>query len=106
MKQQGVTLVCENCTCMAAEADGAFKVRVPVRSGETGATATLRCLISADRHFIDIVDWELEQGTPEASDALRREVATLLLTIAEKRVCGNTGICPVQVVRMVEHAKT
>jgi hypothetical protein len=105
MEKPGVTLFCERCTCTSADNDGAFEVRVPVRSGETGAMATLRCRISPQRHCIDLIHWEPERGTPESSDALRREVSTLLAKIAEKRVCGNARFCPAQVVSMVEHGR-
>jgi hypothetical protein len=103
MKQQGVTVCCEDCTCTSTEGNGAFNVRVPVRAGGTEAMATLRCLILPERHCIDLVGWELAQGTPEASDVLRHKVSTLLGTIAEKRVCGSARVCPAQVISMVEH---
>lgn len=102
MEKHGVTIFCEHCQYLSADPGGGFSVSVPVSAGYASGTAVVRCCISAGRHDLELVGWETQQGSAESSESLRREVSQVLQTLAAKRVCGDSRICPAQVAALVE----
>lgn len=104
----GVEVCCQNCHCVAMDEAGGFDIDVPVELGAAGhgGVARLHCSVSAEQHRIEFVDWvgDVPQQ-PQLSEEESQRVAEMLDYVAEKRICGNSRVCPSEVVRIVEGRK-
>lgn len=105
LSKYGVKVSCEDCRCVFHDGSSTFDVTVPVTVGERGVsgTARLHCIVSAEHHEVELVqllDAELRDIQP--SPEVREQVSAALDFVAEHRICGNSRICPPDVVRIVE----
>ncbi|MDJ0741448.1 MAG: hypothetical protein QNJ91_17185 [Gammaproteobacteria bacterium] len=104
LSKHGVVVTCEHCRFVAEDRHGGFEVIVPLhdtRSGTAGS-ATLQCRVERERHAVELARWVDAAGRPARvpDDAATRARAALAY-VAERRVCGNRGLCPPQVVDVV-----
>lgn len=103
--KHGVRVDCEQCQCVHSDDCGGFDVTVPVTlaEGGTAGTARLHCVVSADCHRVELMEWrdgDLHPGEPP--EEARRRLDAALDFVAAQRLCGNSRLCPAAVVRVVQ----
>ena len=105
LKKGGVTIFCEGCQYVAMDAQGGFEVSVPVATAgaDIAGTAKLRCVVGPDCHEIELVEWSGHDGLPvETLEEVRQRIRGALNFVAERGICGNSHICPGEVIRIVK----
>lgn len=105
LTNHSINIDCKHCKCDAVNADNSIDVEVPISelNKDRAGTAILHCVISAQSHQVELKRWTDEDGHDviPTEDIQERLLKTLNL-VASKRVCGNSHICPSEVVRFVE----
>jgi len=105
LRKHGVEILCEQCMFVRGDSSGDFEIAVPVslNGARMAGTAKLHCVISGDRHQIELT--ELRDATLRAvqpSPEVMEKVSAALESVARHRICGNRHICPPNVVWIVE----
>ena len=104
-KSHGIIVDCKNCKYVSDNENGDFDVAVPIKDKKTGiaGSAKLRCTIYDKHHSIELKSWQDANHHPiHASAKLLRRVTATLGAFADHLVCGNSNICPSEVVQIVE----
>lgn len=107
IRSGGVRIACGNCSYVAMDERGGFEVEVPVATddGNLAGTARLRCIISPDRHDVELAGWEGAARLPDdTAEDVRRRVADALEFVAQRKICGSLRICPAAVVKAVSES--
>ena len=105
LQKNGIMVDCAHCSCASSDASGCFDVVVPISDAETGiiGNAKLHCVISAESHGVELVEWQGVGNCPDESmQGIRDRLLTALDFVADQRICGNSRICPAEVVRIVK----
>ncbi len=105
LKKHGITVECAHCQYTSSDDRGAFYITVPIIDSETGVSgpAKLRCIVSAKRHAVELLEWsDFSHHPTESVDSLQQRVLATLGFVADRQVCGNRNICPAEVIRIVE----
>ena len=105
LNKHGVVVCCEQCRCISNDDQGGFDVRVPITAsdGNVGGIARLRCTVTPACHHVELMAWDGSDTHPiEVTEEVRQRVSAALDFVAEKRICGNSEVCPAEVVRLVE----
>lgn len=105
IRKQGIQVACEKCELIRGDGQGGFEITVPMKVEGTAIDgyARLHWAVVDGCHQIQLLEWQGGDHQPLAiADDQRRRIAEALDAIAEQRVCGNTKICPLEVVRIVE----
>ena len=104
LNKYGISVECENCTCVRKSAANGFNIDVPVRDRATGfcGNARIHCSVSADGHAVELADWQTsgaDQSDP--SEEMQERVSAILDYVAEHHICGNRNICPAEVAEFI-----
>ena len=78
---------------------------MPLEDIDTGVAgiARLHCVISLNDHRVELTDWQDVDAQPiKAPEAMKQRLEQALAFIEEHRVCGNTKLCPADVIRIVQ----
>lgn len=105
IKKQGIMVACERCELVRSDGSGGFEITVPMKIEEASIDgfAKLHWAVVDGCHQIRLLEWSGNSRQPdEISDEHRKRISEALDAIAEQRVCGNTRICPLEVVRIVK----
>jgi hypothetical protein len=105
LKKHGITVECAHCKYTSSDDRGAFDITVPIIDSETGVSgpAKLRCIVSAKRHAVELLEWsDFNHHPTESIESLQQRVSATLGFVADRQVCGNRNICPAEVIRIVE----
>ena len=105
LKKSGISIDCAHCECINNADNGGFDVQVPLSDDDSGiaGTARLHCEISPQHHQVEIIDWQDADSKPiDASAVLKQRLDIMLEFIEEHRVCGNSKVCPDEVIHSVQ----
>lgn len=105
LRKCGVELFCEGCQYVRGDQDGGFEITVPVAVGEGGPTGTARlhCVVSGERHRVELIELlGAESRAVHPSPGELEQMSAVLDFVGRHRVCGNQRICPPDVVRVVK----
>lgn len=107
IKKHGISICCEECLYAGSDEQGHFELVVPVSDSETGAAgaARLNCTVSPQSHRVELGEWQdVNDRAEDLSESSQQRLSALLGFVAERRVCGNADICPLEIVKIVERA--
>ncbi|MDP2823940.1 MAG: hypothetical protein Q8O52_14845 [Sulfuritalea sp.] len=105
LQKNGVKISCEDCKSVAGDGRGGFDVTVPLSAAAIGVAGTARfhCVVTPERHEVELVGWTNDDRlSPETLEKVRQGVSDTLRFVAERRICGNHHVCPVEVIRIVK----
>lgn len=105
LKKNDIEVDCKHCKFSSSNDAGDFEVTVPIRDLESGISgqASLVCKVSSNSHYLKLGRWtdEFDQAI-QASENIQQRLYDALDYVAEKKVCGNQGICPSDVMEFVK----
>ena len=105
LKKENVIINCDQCLCIKNGQDGSFCVSVPVHDEVTGLSgkASIQCSVSPDSHQVTLENWQDHNKQQIHADRdLRQRVLSAMRMVEKRKVCGNSNICPSEVVQIVE----
>ena len=105
LTKHGVNVECGHCKCDSINGDGSFDVKVPVYDSNKGiaGSAILRCVISSKHHQIELKKWaDNDNHSISSLEDIQESLSETLNFVADKKICGNSHICPSQVVQFVD----
>lgn len=104
LMKEKVRLDCESCRyCGDCGADS-FQLEVPIEDQLTGlkGNALIQCEVSDFGHRVTLVHFRDPAGNALVlNEDQNQRLGRLLHLIAEKKICGNEGLCPREVVERV-----
>lgn len=105
LKQYDIIVDCKHCVYSSSDGRGVFDITVPIIDSDTGISgpARLRCIVSPERHTIELQEWhDINHQPVQSVDKLQQRVSAAFNVVANRQVCGNRNICPSEVIRFVE----
>ncbi len=95
---------CLGCRYSGEIGETGFQVDVHVEDLKTGShtTAVLECEVGQERHSVRLKNLTDDEGNEMRLDnSERQQLDKILDRIADKKLCGNSDICPGEVVERV-----
>ncbi|MBU0500499.1 MAG: hypothetical protein KJ558_06445 [Gammaproteobacteria bacterium] len=105
LTKEKVRLDCESCRYCGDCDAGSFELEVPIEDQLTGlkGNARILCEVSATGHRVTLAHFRDPAGIELLLDeGQRQRLESLLHLIAEKKICGNEGLCPKEIVDRVQ----
>ncbi len=105
MKKHGVILDCNHCCCVATDNHGKFDVTVPINDTEAdiAGLATIHGTISLDHHSLNLVELrDNDCHVVKLDKEKQKHIAATLDFVADKHICGNSRICPHEIVKIAK----
>ena len=99
--KENLCLQCESCHYSGGEHGGSFQLEVPIEDVLTGrkGTAFIECEVMENKHHLTLLYIQDPTGFEmKLSAEERRRLEKVLDMVAGKKLCGNKGICPEEVV--------
>ena len=109
INKDGITVDCEHCVYNSSDDRAAFDITVPIIDSETGISgpAKLHCLVTPDRHTVELLEWNRVDPDPiQSKERLQERVSAILTFVADRKICGNRRMCPSKVIQIVEENST
>ncbi len=103
LKKQQISIYCEHCRFEGRKPDDPHTIYVQVEIEDErehrNTSVLLECRVGPLCHQVQLA--EIDEGSGIDRDRLART----LETVAEKRLCGNSRICPEEIVCIVDEIR-